>query len=53
MYDMKISVQGTINAQAEWWVVEGMDLVRKMETVGSEDGDTSNSVVIKDCGMAK
>ena len=20
MYDMKISVQGTINVQAEWWV---------------------------------
>ncbi|KAL5506738.1 hypothetical protein EMCRGX_G008473 [Ephydatia muelleri] len=34
-------------------VVEGMDVVRKMEAVGSEDGDTSNPVVIKDCEMAK
>eukprot|EP00731_Ephydatia_muelleri_P004194 Em0002g370a len=34
-------------------VVEGMDVVRKMEAVGSEDGDTSKPVVIKDCGMAK
>ncbi|KAL5506620.1 hypothetical protein EMCRGX_G008304 [Ephydatia muelleri] len=34
-------------------VVEGMDVVRKMETVRSEDGDTSKPVVIKDCGMAK
>ena len=34
-------------------VLEGMDVVRKMEAVGSEDGDTSKPVVIKDCGMAK
>ena len=33
--------------------MEGIDVVRKMEAVGSEDGDTSNPVVIKDCGMAK
>ena len=30
-----------------------MDVVRKMEAIGSEDGDISNPVVIKDCGMAK
>ncbi|KAL5506720.1 hypothetical protein EMCRGX_G008450 [Ephydatia muelleri] len=34
-------------------VVEWMYLVRKMEAVGSADGDTSKPVVIKDCGMAK
>ena len=34
-------------------VLERMDVVRKMEAVGSEDGDTSKPVVIKDCGMAK
>eukprot|EP00731_Ephydatia_muelleri_P004227 Em0002g403a len=34
-------------------VVEGMDVVREMEAVGSEDGDTSKPVVIKDCEMAK
>ena len=34
-------------------VVEGMDVVRKMESVGSEDVDTSKPVVIKDCEMAK
>ena len=35
-------------------VLEGMDVVRKMEAVGSEDGgDTSKPVVIKDCEMAK
>ena len=34
-------------------VVEGMDVVKKMEAVGSEDGDTSKPVVIKNCGMAK
>ena len=33
--------------------VEGMDVVRKMEAVGSEDGDTSKPVVIKACEMAK
>ena len=33
--------------------MEGMDVVRKMEAVGSEDGDTSKPVVIKDCEMAK
>ena len=33
--------------------MKGMDGVRKMKAVGSEDGDTSNSVVINDCGMAK
>ena len=33
--------------------MEGMDVVRKMEAVWSEDGDTSNPMVIKDCGMAK
>ncbi|KAL5493906.1 hypothetical protein EMCRGX_G015143 [Ephydatia muelleri] len=34
-------------------VVERMDVVREMEAVGSEDGDTSKPVVIKDCEMAK
>ena len=34
-------------------VVERMDVVRKMEAVGSEDGDTSKLVVIKACEMAK
>ena len=33
--------------------MEGMDVVRNMEAVGSEDGDTSKPMVIKDCGMAK
>ena len=33
-------------------VVEGMDVVRKMEAVGSEDGYTSKPV-IKNCEMAK
>ena len=32
--------------------MEGMDVVRKMEAVGSEDGDTSKPV-IKNCEMAK
>ena len=33
--------------------MEGMDVVRKMEAIGSEDGDTSKPVVIKACEMAK
>ena len=33
--------------------MEGMEVVRKMEAVGSEDGDTSKPVVIKDCKVAK
>ena len=33
--------------------MEGMDVVRKIEAVGSEDGDISKRVVIKDCEMAK
>ena len=34
-------------------VLEGMDVVRKMEAVGTEDGDTKKPVAIKNCGMAK
>ena len=32
-------------------VVEGMDIVKKMELVGSESGKTSKKVVIADCGQ--
>jgi peptidylprolyl isomerase len=32
-------------------VVEGMDVVRKMEAVGSRSGQTSQPVVIADCGQ--
>lgn len=32
-------------------VVEGMDVVDKMEAVGSESGKTSKKVVIADCGQ--
>lgn len=32
-------------------VVEGMDVVRNMESVGSSSGRTSQSVVIADCGQ--
>ncbi|XP_049906661.1 peptidyl-prolyl cis-trans isomerase A [Epinephelus moara] len=32
-------------------VVEGMDVVRKMESVGSQSGKTSAKVVIADCGQ--
>ncbi|XP_013384927.1 peptidyl-prolyl cis-trans isomerase E [Lingula anatina] len=31
-------------------VIEGMDVVRKMESVGSKDGKTFQKVVISDCG---
>lgn len=31
-------------------VVEGMDVVRKMETMGSQSGKTSKKIVIADCG---
>jgi cyclophilin family peptidyl-prolyl cis-trans isomerase len=31
-------------------VVEGMDVVKKMEAVGSQSGTTSKEVAIKDCG---
>ena len=31
-------------------VVEGLDVVKKIEAVGSEDGDTSQRVVIANCG---
>eukprot|EP00184_Porphyridium_aerugineum_P006520 CAMPEP_0184696024 /NCGR_PEP_ID=MMETSP0313-20130426/3456_1 /TAXON_ID=2792 /ORGANISM="Porphyridium aerugineum, Strain SAG 1380-2" /LENGTH=217 /DNA_ID=CAMNT_0027154573 /DNA_START=47 /DNA_END=700 /DNA_ORIENTATION=+ len=31
-------------------VVEGMDVVKKMEAQGSEEGDTKQSVVIANCG---
>lgn len=34
-------------------VVEGMDVVKKMEAVGSRDGKTSADVVIADCGELK
>jgi len=32
-------------------VVEGMDIVKKMEAVGSQSGSTSKPVTIKDCGQ--
>ena len=32
-------------------VVEGMDVVRKIESVGSQSGKTSKKVVIADCGQ--
>jgi len=32
-------------------VVEGMDVVKKMEDVGSQSGSTSKPVLIKDCGQ--
>lgn len=32
-------------------VVEGMDVVRKMESVGSRSGQTSKPVVINSCGQ--
>ena len=32
-------------------VVEGMDVVRKMEAVGSEEGTTSKPVFIGNCGQ--
>jgi len=32
-------------------VVEGLDVVKKMEAVGSQGGSTSKPVVIKDCGQ--
>jgi peptidylprolyl isomerase len=32
-------------------VVEGMDVLRKMEAQGSSDGKTKNKVTIKDCGQ--
>lgn len=33
-------------------VVSGMEVVKKMEAVGSRNGTTSQPVIIKDCGMA-
>merc|ERR1712182_14053 len=33
-------------------VVDGMDVVKKIEAVGSQSGATSKPVVIADCGMA-
>merc|ERR1711920_331332 len=32
-------------------VTKGMDIVKKIESVGSMDGRTSKTVVIKDCGQ--
>jgi len=32
-------------------VVEGLDIVKKMEGVGSQSGTTSKPVVIKDSGV--
>lgn len=32
-------------------VVEGMDVVKKVEGVGSQSGKTSQKVVINDCGQ--
>lgn len=32
-------------------VVQGLDVVRAVEAVGSQSGKTSQKVVIKDCGL--
>lgn len=32
-------------------VVEGLDVVRKMEGLGSQSGKTSKKVAIADCGQ--
>lgn len=32
-------------------VVDGMDVVRKMEAVGSDSGKTAKTVAISDCGQ--
>jgi len=34
-------------------VVQGLDIVKKMENVGSEGGKTKKKVVIEDCGELK
>merc|ERR1712113_988281 len=34
-------------------VSKGMDVVKKIEAVGSQSGKTSKKVVIKDCGVVK
>jgi hypothetical protein len=32
-------------------VVQGLDVVRAVEAVGSQSGKTSQKVVVKDCGL--
>jgi len=32
-------------------VIEGMDIVQKMESYGSSSGQTSKQIIIKDCGQ--
>ena len=32
-------------------VVEGMDIVKKVESFGSQSGKTSKKIVIADCGQ--
>ena len=32
-------------------VVDGMDVVKKIEAFGSNDGKTSKKIVVKDCGQ--
>lgn len=32
-------------------VVTGMDVIKKMETVGSESGKTSKKIIIANCGQ--
>ena len=32
-------------------VIEGMDVLKKIESFGSESGDTSKKIVIEDCGQ--
>ena len=47
-------------AQTEWLdgkhvvfgsVTSGMDIIRRVEAVGSESGRTSSAVVVADCGQ--
>ncbi|MBK5284920.1 MAG: peptidylprolyl isomerase, partial [Bacteroidia bacterium] len=34
-------------------VVEGMDVVKKIETYGSQSGATSKKIIVADCGELK
>ncbi len=50
---MKVIIWEFIPQQVFGKVVSGMDVVSKVERLGSRSGQTSKKVVIEDCGEVK
>jgi len=53
IFEMLQSEHLAISQGGNWMkrVVEGMDVVKKVESFGSQSGKTSKKIIIADCGQ--